>query len=50
MVRNACPARCEGGAMIPAGTISADSLVVEPANCFVDFIDPAYREDAPRIV
>lgn len=36
--------------MIPAGIISADGHVCEPANCYVDHIDPKYREDAPRIV
>ena len=30
--------------------ISADSHIVEPPHCYVDFIDPAYRERAPRIV
>ena len=32
------------------GAISADSHIVEPPNCYVDFIDPKYREDAPRVV
>jgi predicted TIM-barrel fold metal-dependent hydrolase len=36
--------------MIPRGTISADSHIVEPPNCYVDFIDPKYRDTAPRIV
>ena len=36
--------------MIPAGIISADGHVCEPANCYVDYIDPKYRDDAPRIV
>ena len=36
--------------MIPAGIISADGHVCEPANCYVDHIDPAYRDIAPRIV
>ena len=36
--------------MIPAGTISADSHVVEPPNCYVDFIDPKFRDRAPRVV
>ena len=30
--------------------ISADSHVVEPAGVFVDYIEPKYRERAPRIV
>ena len=36
--------------MIPAGIISADGHVCEPANCYVDHIDPKYRDTAPRIV
>ena len=36
--------------MIPAGIISADGHVCEPANCYVDHIDPKYRDEAPRIV
>lgn len=36
--------------MISAGAISADSHVTEPPNCYVDFIEPKYREDAPHIV
>jgi uncharacterized protein len=35
--------------MIPAGIISADGHVCEPANCYVDHIDPKYRDEAPRI-
>ena len=35
--------------MIPAGIISADGHVCEPANCYVDYIDPAYRDRAPYI-
>ena len=30
--------------------ISADSHVTEPPNCYVDYIDPAWRERAPRVV
>lgn len=30
--------------------ISADSHIVEPPNCFIDYIDPAFRERAPRLV
>ena len=30
--------------------ISADSHITEPPNCYVDNIDPAWREKAPRIV
>ncbi len=29
--------------------ISADSHIVEPPNCYVDFIDPKYRSIAPHI-
>jgi uncharacterized protein len=36
--------------MIPAGIISADGHVCEPADCYVDYIDPKYRDNAPRIV
>ncbi|MBV1931279.1 MAG: amidohydrolase [Porticoccaceae bacterium] len=28
--------------------ISADSHIVEPPNCYIDFIDPKYRATAPR--
>jgi predicted TIM-barrel fold metal-dependent hydrolase len=30
--------------------ISADSHIVEPPECFLDFIDPAFRERAPKLV
>jgi len=36
--------------MIPRGIISADGHICEPANCYVDFIDPKYRDIAPRII
>jgi hypothetical protein len=26
--------------------ISADSHIAEPPNCYVDYIDPAYRDEA----
>ena len=29
--------------------ISADSHITEPPNCYVDYIEPAFRERAPRI-
>lgn len=29
--------------------ISADSHIVEPPNCYVDFIDPKFRETAPHV-
>lgn len=31
------------------GCISADSHIVEPGNCYSDFIDPKYRDRAPGI-
>ena len=30
--------------------ISADSHITEPPNCYIDHIDPAYRDIAPRII
>jgi len=30
--------------------ISSDSHITEPPNCYVDFIDPKYRDRAPHIV
>lgn len=36
--------------MIPAGIISADGHVCEPPNCYVDYIDPKYRDRAPTVV
>ena len=35
---------------IPAGIISSDGHVCEPANCYIDYIEPKYRDVAPRIV
>ncbi|MSP43935.1 MAG: amidohydrolase [Alphaproteobacteria bacterium] len=35
---------------IPHGIISADSHIVEPPHCYVDFIEPKYRDTAPRVV
>ncbi len=29
--------------------VSADSHIVEPPNCYIDYIDPKYRSIAPRI-
>lgn len=34
--------------MIKPG-ISADSHIVEPGNCYIDYIDPKYRDIAPRV-
>ena len=31
------------------GAISADSHITEPPNCYVDYIDPKYRDDAPYV-
>jgi len=31
------------------GAISADSHITEPPNCYKDFIDPKYRDDAPFV-
>ncbi|MDH3640484.1 MAG: amidohydrolase [Gammaproteobacteria bacterium] len=36
--------------MIPKGIISADGHVCEPPNCYIDYIDPKYRDSAPRVV
>ena len=30
--------------------ISADSHITEPPNCYIDYIDPKYRDIAPHIV
>jgi predicted TIM-barrel fold metal-dependent hydrolase len=35
---------------IPSGLISADSHVTEPPHCYADYIDPAFRERAPRMI
>ncbi len=34
---------------LPFKPISADSHVSEPPNCYVDYIDPKYRDSAPRV-
>ncbi|MBV1906426.1 MAG: amidohydrolase [Pseudomonadales bacterium] len=31
------------------GAISADSHIVEPPNCYVDYIEPKYRDIAPHV-
>jgi predicted TIM-barrel fold metal-dependent hydrolase len=36
-------------AWLPEGLISADSHVTEPPGCYLDRIDPAFRDRAPRI-
>ena len=36
--------------MIPAGIISSDGHICEPPNCYTDYIDPKYRDTAPRVV
>ncbi|MEL0082474.1 MAG: amidohydrolase family protein [Gammaproteobacteria bacterium] len=33
-----------------ASHISADSHIVEPPNCYVDHIEPKYRDVAPRVI
>jgi len=35
--------------LIGPGAISADSHIVEPPNCYIDYIDPKYRDVAPHI-
>ena len=35
--------------MIGPGMISADSHIVEPPNCYTDYIDPKFRDVAPRV-
>ena len=30
--------------------ISADSHIIEPPECYLDFIDPAFRERAPKLI
>src|SRR5579871_5270028 len=35
---------------LPYKPISADSHVTEPPNCYVDYIDPKYRDVAPHMV
>ena len=37
------------GNTIPEGLISADSHITEPPHCYIDYIDPAYRDRAPRV-
>ena len=37
------------GNVLPDRLISADSHVTEPPGCYVDRIDPAYRDRAPRV-
>jgi predicted TIM-barrel fold metal-dependent hydrolase len=35
---------------LPKRLISADSHITEPPNCYLDRIDPAYRDRAPHVV
>lgn len=35
--------------MLAQRAISADSHIVEPPNCYIDFIDPKFRDIAPRV-
>ena len=42
---------CEGAIMIrDFTTIDADAHVLEPLDLWVRYIDPAYREQAPRYI
>ena len=34
---------------LPKGLVSADSHVTEPPHCYIDYIDPAFRDRAPRV-
>ncbi len=34
---------------MPKTPISADSHITEPPNCYIDFIDPKYRQRAPHM-
>ncbi len=34
---------------VQIGLISADSHIIEPPNCYIDHIDPAYRDRAPHV-
>jgi uncharacterized protein len=35
--------------VIPPGIISADGHVCEPPNCYIDYIDPKFRDRAPHV-
>ena len=35
---------------VPAGIISADSHITEPPDCYTKYIDPKYRDEAPKII
>jgi len=35
--------------MIGPGAISADGHIVEPPNCYIDYIEPKYRDVAPHV-
>ena len=35
--------------MFYPGAVSADSHIVEPPNCYIDYIDPRFRDRAPRM-
>ena len=36
--------------MFYPGAVSADSHIVEPPNCYIDYIEPKFRDRAPRVV
>ena len=40
----------ERGSLVSTPIISADSHITEPPKTYVDYIDPAYRDRAPRMV
>src|SRR5207245_1673321 len=42
-------AKSPGGHAMLKTPISADSHITEPPNCYVDYIDPKFRERAPRV-
>ncbi|MFM7275696.1 MAG: amidohydrolase family protein, partial [Gammaproteobacteria bacterium] len=43
-------ARAAAGNTLPERLLSADSHVTEPPGCYIDRIDPAFRDRAPRVV
>ena len=45
MTLTATVAPVESGSLLKA--ISADSHITEPGDCYLPFIDPAYRDRAP---
>ena len=39
-----------GAAIVDRPIISADSHITEPPNCYVDYIDPKFRDEAPHVI